>query len=714
MTILWFDCETYSECDLKTHSTHRYAEHPSTEVTIVQWAIDDGEPSVQDLTCHTRPGREIVRPGLLALLNDPRVTIIAHNSHFDRTVLRHVWGIDIPVERWMDTMIQAMAHGLPGGLDKIGEVLGLEEDVSKDKRGKQLIQMFCKPAPKGQTIRRKTRDTHPQEWAEFLEYSRQDIVAMREISHRLPSWNYKPNHPELTLWHLDQKINDRGFCVDTKLALAATDAAEKEKARLKVKVSEVTMGDVESVSKRDALLKHIVEYYGVDLPDMKSDTLKRRIEDPELPEAVKLLLSIRLEATKTSTAKYKALTNAASGDGRLRNTMQFAGAQRTTRWAGRVFQPQNMPRPDMGHIANWAGTSVKNLTDELTLQYIDQGVNALKLGVADIAFNDVMKLTANLVRSCIIAPPGRKLCIADLANIEGRVLAWAAGESWKLKAFAEYDAGTGPDLYNVAYGRSFNVDPKTVKGQQRQIGKVQELGLGYEGGVAAFLTFAAVYQMDLNELADAVHSTADKSAIAQAYIIYEWAAKKRRTLGLERNVYVACEVLKKSWRDAHPATVALWKGIGEATRQAIQNPGVTYDVRMLKIRRDGAWLRIRLPSGRYLCYTQPQVAEDGQISYMGVNQYTRRWSRIKTYGGKLVENIVQAIARDVLAHNMGAIDQQGYSIVLSVHDELLTETDDTDEFSHEELAQKMSINPPWAEGLPLSAAGFETTRYRKD
>lgn len=712
MTTLWLDLETYSECDLKKHSTHRYAEHESTEITVAQWAVDDGEPVVADCTY---PGEhKLALGGLYAMLKDPSVTVVAHNSHFDRTILRHVWGIDVPIERWMDTMIKAMAHGLPGALDKIGEALGVEADLAKDMRGKLLIQMFCKPAPKGQKIRRKTRETHPKEWAEFLEYSRQDIVAMREIDRRLPSWNYKLGHPELALWHLDQTINDRGFCVDRELADGATQAAEKEKARLKAKVSEVTMGDVENVSRRDALLQHIVSYYDVALPDMKADTLRRALEDDNLPAAVKTLIEIRLEATKTSTAKYKALLNATSADGRLRNTLQFAGAQRTARWAGRVFQPQNMPRPDVGHIANWAGIPVGKLTDELTLQYLAQGVDALTNGNADLVFDDVMKLTANLVRGCIVAPPGRKLCIADLANIEGRVLAWVGGEEWKLKAFAEYDAGTGPDLYNVAYGRSFNVDPKTVKGQQRQIGKVMELGLGYEGGVAAFLTFAAVYNMDLEQLADAVHSTADKSVIGQAYIIWEWAQKKRRTLGLERNIYVACEVLKKAWREAHPATTALWKNTGEAVRMAIQNPGVTYDVCMLKIRRDGAWLRIRLPSGRYLCYTQPQLAEDGQITYMGVNQYTRRWGRIKTYGGKLVENIVQALARDVLAYNMPAAEKAGYEIVLSVHDELLTETPNSPDYSHIKLAGIMSACPPWAQGLPLSAAGFETTRYRKD
>lgn len=712
MTTLWLDLETFSECDLKTHSTHRYAAHPSTEVIVAQWAVDDGEPLVAD--CAISEDRQFAQGVLLDLLKTPDVWVVAHNSHFDRTILRHVWGIDIPVERWLDTMVKAMAHGLPGGLGKVGTVLGLPIDQAKDKRGDELIRMFCKPAPKGSKLRRKTRETHPFEWAEFLEYSRQDIIAMRAIDRRLPSWNYRPGHPELALWHLDQRINDRGFAVDVSLARAATTAAEREKVRLKQEVVELTDGAVTSVSKRDQLLKFILAEYGVDLPDMRADTLRRRMEDPELPEAVKLLLSIRLEATKTSTAKYKALTNAVSADGRLRNTMQFCGAQRTGRVAHRQFQPGNMPRPNVEHIAAWAGVSMKALQHQHILDYIEAGVAALKAGAADLVFDDVMQLTANLVRGCIVAPKGRKITIADLANIEGRCLAWLAGEEWKLKAFRAYDAGTGADLYNLAYARSFNVKVEDIPKGGRQIGKVQELGLGYEGGVAAFLTFAAVYNMDLDELADAVHATAPGEVLHKAEKIWEWAVKKKRTLGLGRHVYVACEALKAMWRTAHPATASLWAETGDAVREAIRSPGTRIAVRALAIQRDGAWLRIRLPSGRVLCYLNPKVDDKGQITYMGVNQYTRQWARIKTYGGKLVENITQAMARDVLFANMPLIEACGYEILLSVHDELLTETPDNDDFTSDALAAMMSRVPAWAKGLPLAAAGFETYRYRKD
>lgn len=692
--ILWLDTETYSEADLKVVGTHAYAEHPSTEIIVAQWALDDGEPKVVDCTADSRAIGE-----LFGLLQDPDITIVAHNSAFDRAMLRWCWHLDIPVERWQDTMVKAMAHGLPGSLDRIGQILGVDDDQAKDKRGRELIQLFCKPRPKNSTIRRATRETHPKEWAEFLEYSRQDIIAMRAIDQRLPNWNYRTGHPELALWHLDQRINDRGVAVDLELAYAAIAAVELEQTRLKAEVLEATDGAVGNVSRRDALLEHICAEYGVDLPDLKADTLRRRVDDPTLPEGVRLLLAMRLEGTKTSTAKYRALVNATSDDSRLRNTLQFAGAQRTGRWSGRIFQPQNMPRP----------------TQDFDEEAQELAVEALKAGCAELVTDSVMQMTSNAVRGCIVAPPGRKLVVADLSNIEGRGLAWLAGERWKLQAFREFDQGLGEDLYKVAYAASFNVEPRSVSKSQRQIGKVMELGLGYEGGVAAFLTFAAVYQMDLAELAEAVYNTADPGALSDAVGVWTWAKKNKRTLGLPERTYVACEVLKRAWREAHSATRALWASASESVRAAIACPGQTFPIgQHLKARRDGKWLRIRLPSGRYLCYIDPQVDEDGSITYFGVNQYTRQWGRIKTYGGKLVENATQAFARDVLAYNMPAIEAAQYDIVLSVHDELLTETPDTDEFTADELGRLMATPPAWAAGIPLAAAGFEARRYRKE
>ncbi|MEY2655325.1 MAG: hypothetical protein RLZZ524_2353 [Pseudomonadota bacterium] len=717
MTTLWFDCETFSECDLKSHGTHRYAEHPSTEIMIAQWAIDDGEPVVLDCTA---PGIERASHSereyphkLGRLLLDPSVEIVAHNSHFDRTILRHCWGIDVPIERWRDTMVLAYAHGLPGGLDKLSTVLNLSADEAKDQRGKDLIRLFCKPLPANRKLRRATPWTHPQEWAEFLTYSRSDIISMRATHRKLPKWNYREGSPILAQWHLDQKINDRGFAVDLELAHAAIAATDAKKAELRQDIIDATDGEVDSATQRDQLLAHILMSYGVALPDMRADTLRRRMEDPELPEGLRLLLAIRLEATKTSTAKYQAVVDATSDDGRLRNTLQFGGAQRTLRWAGRIFQPQNTPRPTMPKHA------------------IAQAIDALKLGVAGSLYDDVMTVCSNTVRGIIVAPPGRKLVVSDLANIEGRVLAWLAGEEWKVQAFRDYDTllvnadGTplvdakgkqrrkGPDLYVAAYARSFNTG-FDISDEQRQIGKVQELALGYQGGVAAFLTFAAVYNMSLDDLAGAVWQTASAEALKGAQGWWAWAQKKRRTLGLSQAVYVACQVLVSSWRAAHPQVVAFWAAAEAAVRNAIEYPGVPFDAGpRITVRVDGAWLRVALPSGRYVCYLNPAVADDGQITFLGVDQYTRQWKRIKTYGGKLVENWTQATARDTLAWNLQDVEDAGFEVLLTVHDEVPAEAPDRPEFSAARLSALLATNKPWNAGLPLAAAGFETYRYGK-
>lgn len=694
MSELFFDTETWSECDLKAHGTPRYAAHPSTEIMIAQWALDDADTVVEDLTQRTG-----MRPSefLLDELNDPNNSIVIHNSTFDRTLVRHVWGIDLRTDRIDDTMIRALVHGLPGALGKVGEVLGIPLDLQKDKRGARLIQLFCRPAPAGSKIRRATRFTHPAEWAEFLEYSRQDVPSMRAIHRKLPSWNYRIGNSEHALWCLDARINDRGFAVDIELAKAAIEVSAKAQKDLATATQLATAGEVEKATKRDALLKHIVEWYGVTLPDLKKDTLKRRMEDPDLPAGVRQLLAIRLEASMTSTGKYKALLNAVSDDGRLRNTLQFAGAARTRRWAGRIFQPQNLRRPTMKKAD------------------IALGIDLIKARCPEVLFPEVMTLCGDAARGCIVAAPGKKLVIADLSNIEGRMLAALAGEQWKLQAFAAYDAKTGPDLYKLAYAKSFGVLASEVEDDspERQIGKVQELGLGYGGGVAAFLTFAMVYNMDLDALADAVWAGATNEQKTDALGVWKWADKNRRTLGLSQHVYCACEILKKAWRDAHPRTEALWAQAGEAFRDATLNPGVVFDAGPLKFRRDGSWLRIRLPSGNYLTYLNPKV-EGKDCTFMGLNPYTRQFRRQKTYGGKIIAEATQSSARDLLGYNMPYVEESGYEVVLGVHDELLTEADaDDDTKTAADLAARMSRRPHYLPNIPLAAAGFEALRYRK-
>lgn len=684
--ILWGDLETFCSIPIK-NGTHAYAE--GVEVMLFAWALGDEPVSVWDLTAgEPIPGR------LRKAIADPDTILFFHNSHFDRTVLRHAMPELAPdITRWRDTMVQALAHSLPGALGALCEVLGVPQDKAKDKEGKALIQLFCKPRPKNSKLRRATSKTHPEEWARFVAYAGLDIEAMREVHMRLPKWNYQGT--ELALWHRDQQINDRGVCMDVQLAQAAIEAVDQEQKRLAKRTQVMTDGEVQAATQRDAMIKHIVESYGVELPDMQRSTLERRIADPDLPPAVKELLHIRLQASTTSTSKYKSLMKGVSPDERLRGTLQFCGASRTGRWAGRLFQPQNLPRPS------------------LEQKRIDEGIEALKSGCADLLFNNIMELTSSALRGCIMAPEGKKLVVSDLSNIEGRMLAWLAGEQWKLDAFREFDEGTGPDLYKLAYARAFNISPDIVDKYQRQIGKVLELALGYAGGVAAFLTFALVYGLDLEELANAALPNIPRDVIREAKSWYDESVKRKSTYGLSERIFIACDSLKRLWRRAHPETVSFWRELENVVRTAIATPKKTLYCGYLKIRRDGAWLRIQLPSGRALCYPSPAI-ENGNITYMGINSYSRKWQRLKTYGGKLVENVTQAAARDVLAGNMPLIENAGYSIVLTVHDEVICEAPDTDEFSDNALSAMLSTNPEWAPDIPLNAGGFEALHYRKD
>lgn len=359
--ILWFDTETFSEVPIK-HGGHKYVR--ACECMVVTYAFDNGPVQVWDRTADP----EWPSDNLYTALLDPEIEIRAHNVPFDRGVLHWALGVALPAERFYDTSIQARAHALPGGLGIIGEILGIGEDIAKIKDGKQLINLFCKPRPKNSELRRATRETHPEEWARFLEYAAQDIVAMREISKRMPTWNYARTGAERELWLLDQKINDRGVLVDVELAHAAIDAVAREQARLRADVQEATNGEVESATKRDQLLQYMLSEYGVSLPDMQKSTLERRLEDPDIPQPVKDLIAIRLEASGTAVAKYKAIINAVNEDDRIRGTLQFDGAGRTLRWAGRILQPQNLCRPTMPK-------------DE-----IERGIDAIKAGCADLIY----------------------------------------------------------------------------------------------------------------------------------------------------------------------------------------------------------------------------------------------------------------------------------------------------------------------------------------
>jgi len=685
---LYLDLEVFSEVPIQ-HGTHAYAE--KAEVLLFAYALGNNPVQVWDAAS----GDQMPHDLHCALL-DENILLCAHNSHFDRTVLRHALpNYPLALARWRCTMAKALAHSLPGSLAELCSILKIPSSTAKDKNGKQPVTLFCKPRPATSKLRRATHATHPAEWAKFVTYASLDVAALRAVDKKLPTWNYQGS--ELALWHLDQTINDRGVLVDTALATAAIRAVERAQRLLAARTRDITQGAVQAATQRDALLRHLVAAYGVTLPDMQQSTLERRLADPELPGQLRELLAIRLQASASSTSKYKTLAKAVSSDGRLRGTLQFNGASRTGRWAGRLFQPQNLPRPVLKQGA------------------IDQGIAALKADCADLLYPNVMDLASSAIRGCIIAPKGKKLVVADLSNIEGRMIAWLAGETWKLQAFREFDNGAGADLYKLAYAKAFAIAPESVDKNQRQIGKVMELMLGYEGGVGAFLTGAAAYNIDLDALANAAWPSISADIILEAEQFLAWRTEQHLgDFGLKPKTFIVCDALKRLWRCAHPAISSFWKDLQEAAVLAVSQPGTTHGCRRLKVRCDGAWLRIRLPSGRYLCYPSPQLDDADKLSYMGVNPYNRKWSRLKTYGGKLAENITQAASRDVLAANMPAIEAAGYQIVLTVHDETITEANDRAAYNAAHLARLMATNPPWAECLPLAATGFEAHRYRKD
>ena len=683
MTTLYLDLETFSATPIK-NGTYKYA--ADAEILLFAYAVGDAPAQVIDVTADP----EGAAHEICGLMQDAD-EMVAHNSMFDRNVLEY--NDYYPRVPWRDTMVNAYIHSLPGALAELCGVLGVASDKAKSADGKKLIQLFCKPLGANRTLDRATRETHPVEWANFMEYARLDVEAMREVDRKMPTWN---SASELNHWRLDQRINDRGFAVDMPLVRAAIEAVGIEKKILAKQSKKLTGDAVASTTQAAALIDHITREYGITFPNMQKATIERRVDDPDLPAALRALLANRLQASTSSTSKYDALSRSVNDDDRLRGTLQFAGAARTGRWAGRTFQPQNLPRPTMDNDA------------------IDAGIDALKGGYAELVTDNIMELTSSAIRGCIISPPGKKLIVSDLSNIEGRAQAWLAGETWKLKAFSDFDHGVGFDLYKLAYAKSFAVDPAAVTKDQRQIGKVQELALGYQGGVGAFATFATLYGIDLDDLANDAWHTIPGDVMAEAE---KWLQVLIDTgeynYEMSHRAFIVCDSLKRMWRRAHPNITALWSELNDAVITAIHNPGQTFHAGMLATRRDGAWLRIRLPSGRYLCYPGVRMHDDG-VQYKGKNQYTRKWTYLHTYGGKLFENICQAVARDIMAENMHDIDAAGYAIVLTVHDEIISEAPDTPAYTHEKLSEMLAKPPTWANNIPLAAGGFETYRYKKD
>jgi DNA polymerase len=346
---------------------------------------------------------------------------------------------------------------------------------------------------------------------------------------------------------------------------------------------------------------------------------------------------------------------------------------------------------------------------------VEVAIDAFKCGIAGDLYEDLNSVASSCLRGAIIAPDGKKLVVADLSNIEGRVLAWAAGERWKLQAFREYDAGTGPDLYKKTYARTFGTTPEAVDKKQRQIGKVLELGMGYGGGASAFIAYGQGLNLDFSSVADNAERALDPAILEKATANYQFFIEQGRDLShINKRWFIAIEAVKIAWRSANKEIVSLWDRLAVAACSVLRGETRSQKIGPVVIDKDSGYLRVRLPSGRYMCYPAAIALTDRTLKYFGANQITKKWGYIETYGGKITENVIQAIARDVLVSSMQPAEDAGYKVVLSVHDELITETEDSPAYTEKGLAKIMSTAPVWAEGLPLSAAGFEGYRYRKD
>jgi DNA polymerase len=681
---LHIDLESRSTVDLPKSGVYRYAADPTTDVWCAAYAVDD-EP----IGLWIPAGRAEAPLAVQSAVREGW-QIIAHNAAFERVMWRGIlgprYGWPIPkLTQWRCTMACALAMSLPAALSNAAAVAGVE--IGKDMGGRALMMQMAKP-------RRPRKGENPDGiyWFDddarkqrLYAYCKNDVEVERKLHERL-----LPLSPsEQQTWWLDQIINDRGVYVDTALCLAALQIVDQAADLLDEEMREVTGGHVEKCSN----VVRLAEW--LRLRGWQTDGLDKQAIDEllglDLPDHVRRALELRREAAKASVKKIEALLLGRSHDNRARGLLQFHAAS-TGRWAGRRFQPQNIKRP------------------QLKEGEIDEAIEAVATGDIEVVrqYGEPLSVVGDCLRGMITAAKGRRIMAADFANIEGRILAWMAGEDWKLQAFRDYDAGTGPDLYILAWARSFGIPVEQVTKDQRQGGKVQELALGYEGGVSALQSMAAAYKIKLDA------KTAD-----------EW---------------------KRKWRQAHPRVTDMWRDIEDAQLYAVQHPGKIVKSGVLAWRTAGSFLWMRLPSGRSICYPYPRIAQFAWIrdhlgrprsilweraveleragkieitseprdvvEYQGQDSYTRKWGPCYAYGGLTTENADQGIASDILREAMKRLERRGYPIILTVHDEAVAEP----AVSHGSLEEFEAIVcelPAWAEGLPIAASAWDGERYKK-
>ncbi|RTL04952.1 hypothetical protein EKK58_09095 [Candidatus Dependentiae bacterium] len=708
------DFETRSTTDLRKSGVYRYAEDPNTrpwgfcyqigDAPRKRWVMGDAEPT--DLLEHIANGG----------------VVTAHNSAFERVIWNFVlrrwyphWP-EIKIEQQDCTMARAAAIAHPQTLDGLGKALHSHEQ--KDKEGHALMMKMSRP-------RRFNADGTIVWWDEphnvdrLMLYCDQDIATEVSTDKLLPPLT----DYERQVWRLDQTINERGVPIDVPAVEKAVTLVELAKKSADQEMRRLTGRAVPKCSNDRQIISWIngrgIECTTVAKGEQEDLKFMASLYGDEL---VRDVIDLRADSKKTSTAKYKAMTECVSADGRIRGMLAYHAAS-TGRWAGRLVQMQNFPRVDYkkeGYIFEWildmldSPMSAKEVFDIMTSVYGESGQQA------------PLRLLSRMLRACIKAEPGTKLIGGDFSNIEGRVNAWLAGEHWKLAAFREYDNGTGPDLYNLAYARSFGVDINTVTDPQRQIGKVQELALGYQGSVGAYMDMGDNYGVNPYDLTGPVKSAAPAEQWDFTAAQYATANNKN---GLQEAEWTALTILVTNWRKANPAIVQSWWDYQDAAVAAVSTPGVIQHVGIIQYYSDGRCLWCILPSGRTLCYAAPEIktAEVEYICKFTGDTKTRlkntvyfwgykegRWQKMALYGGLQCENIVQAVARDIMVDRMFAVEQAGYPIILTVHDELLSQVrDGLAHLNSKNFQDLMCVNPEWALGLPLTAKAWEDMRYVK-
>lgn len=655
---LFLDIETYSDVDLNKSGVYRYTESPSFEILLIAWSIDQAPVQVLDLKGPRDPtkSRETLR-SLIALIRRDDVIKVAHNAAFERVCFsRFIYGVSdkfLPPENWRDTMIMARELALPSGLAQLGEALGLPEDKKKMAVGKRLINLFCKPVKPTKANGNKTRILPENEPEKWQLFKE---YCRMDVVTEIADYNrlapYWIPAKEWQLYCNDQRINDAGIPVDTEIVESVLKEAEAHLERMKAECYSICGLNLTSVVQLKAWLR---DTQGIEVEKLDKESVATVLGYKEITPYARRVLELRAESSKTSVKKYKAFSQAVCADGRIRGGFAFFGG-RTGRYAGRLIQPHNFPRnefPDFD-FARWL---IKNGDFKS----------------AESLFPSMNSVFSTLVRTLVSAPKGRYLAVADYSAIEARVLAWVSDTQWRLDAFAK-----GRDIYCESASQIFGVpvEKHGVNGELRQKGKVAELACGYGGGIKALKAFGAdKLGLSDSELTDIVHN----------------------------------------WRKASPEIKKFWYALEGGIRKAIELNLQTTLPHGIRIYKDGAFLFIALPSGRSIAYPEPEILPDGEISYMGQNT-ARQWVRLRSWGGKFTENVVQAIARDCLADALLKLEKHPeYQVVMHVHDEVVVEVPDEDPEKHLKIISDiMGEALPWAPGLLLRADGFTSPYYKKD